>query len=528
MPDTWAATDGLGRKVPLARRAPRKDRFVAILAFLWQENVPGQGLYDLSKILKESTPPYGPVSAFHWWGEPRLGYYRMDDPAVIRRHAQMLSDAGVDAMIFDVTNGFTYDGNVRAVLSTFKKIRCEGGRTPGIAFITHAGSHGVARHLLESFYRDPSNDPLWFRWKGKPLLLADLKDLPSDLATAFTVRESWAWTKGQAWFGDGRDRWPWLDNTPQGFGWHEASDRPEEVAVAVAQHPVSNIGRSFHDGKEPDEKRTDKGLYFGEQWRRAREVDPELVFVTGWNEWIAQRFVSEGGQTFLGRRLAKGETFFVDQYSQEFSRDIEPMRGEHGDAYYYQLVSEVRKFKGARPVPRATAAKTIRIDRPFSQWRNVGPVYRDDLFDPFQRDYDGWNGAGRYVDTSGRNDLDEARLARDGKSVAFYVRCREPITAPEGSNWMVLRVNDLTINRRRTGRLAWIERNGTVVGKAPLRWEGREMQMVVSRKLFPAGPLRLRFQWTDNVSSLDDPLATLDSGDAAPNGRFRYVFREQD
>ena len=50
-------------------------------------------------------------------------------------------------------------------------------------------------------------------------------------------------------------------------------------------------------------------------------MDPEFVFVTGWNEWIAQRFLNEGGTSMLGRKLAKGETFFVDQYSQEYSRD---------------------------------------------------------------------------------------------------------------------------------------------------------------------------------------------------------------
>lgn len=63
--------------------------------------------------------------------------------------------------------------------------------------------------------------------------------------------------------------------------------------MAVAEHPLSNIGRSFHDGVQPETDRydvtpdTDKGLYFAEQWSRALEVDPEFVFVTGWNEWTA-------------------------------------------------------------------------------------------------------------------------------------------------------------------------------------------------------------------------------------------------
>jgi hypothetical protein len=36
---------------------------------------------------------------------------------------------------------------------------------------------------------------------------------------------------------------------------------------------------------------------------------------------------------------------FVDEFIQEFSRDIEPMNGGHGDNYYYQLVDYVRRYK---------------------------------------------------------------------------------------------------------------------------------------------------------------------------------------
>ncbi len=38
----------------------------------------------------------GPAHAMHHWGEPYLGYYVSNDEWVIRKHAQMLSDAGVD------------------------------------------------------------------------------------------------------------------------------------------------------------------------------------------------------------------------------------------------------------------------------------------------------------------------------------------------------------------------------------------------------------------------------------------------
>ena len=32
---------------------------------------------------------------YHYWGEPQYGYYLSADPWVLRRHAQLLADAGV-------------------------------------------------------------------------------------------------------------------------------------------------------------------------------------------------------------------------------------------------------------------------------------------------------------------------------------------------------------------------------------------------------------------------------------------------
>jgi len=45
----------------------------------------------------------------------------------------------------------------------------------------------------------------------------------------------------------------------------------------------------------------------------------------------------------------------VDAYNAEFNRDIEPMRGGSTDDLYYQLIANVRRFKGARPIPFASA-----------------------------------------------------------------------------------------------------------------------------------------------------------------------------
>lgn len=115
----------------------------------------------------------------------------------------------------------------------------------------------------------------------------------------------------------------------------------EQMTVGVAQNAVEGRlgslsekgahGRSFHDGIwDVRPNATWYGFNFMEQWSRALEIDPRFIFITGWNEWIAMRF-----DEFAG---IKEPVMFVDQFNQENSRDVEPMRGGHWDTYYYQMV----------------------------------------------------------------------------------------------------------------------------------------------------------------------------------------------
>jgi hypothetical protein len=565
MADTWVATDALGRTLPGARECglPRTNKTVGIFYFLWLENKPG-GLYDISKLLAANpdNPQYGPLHAFHHWGEPHLGYYVSDDEFVIRKHMQMLADAGVDVVVFDVTNALIYEKNYLAVCRVLEKMRAEGRVVPRISFIAYSSYAPTVQKLYTKLYAPKLHEDTWFSWKGKPLLLCPPEGLSPEVAGFFTVRHSWAWTKGHKWFGDGRDRWPWVDNYPQSFGWHDAPDKPEQISVCVAQHPTSNIGRSFHDGKEPPPAQRDpaRGICFAEQWKRALSVSPEFVFVTGWNEWVAQRFTNQGGINFLGKKLNVGETFFVDQYNQEFSRDIEPMRGGHGDNYYYQMVEGIRRYKGVRARPKASAPKTIAISSDFAAWSDVRPEFLDDIGDTAHRDHPGWGTRQKqpYINTSGRNDIEAAKVARDQDNLYFYVRTAAPLTTPTGAtNWMLLLLDtdgnarngwagyDFVVNRT-------IKNNGTTtleknvggwkwetVCEVKMAWRGNELQLAIPREALKLSvsrtaqlmgtdptPLKVDFKWADNIPGSGDPMDLIDQGDVAPNGRFNYRFEE--
>lgn len=549
-PDTWMAVDGLGRELPMHAETgpPRAGATVGMFHFIWHAGWRTSAIHDISRILEgnPAQPAWGPVHAPHWWGEPRLGYYRPDDRWVIRRHLQMLGDAGVDALIVDVSNGLTYDRERDALCEEILALRAQGRRAPGIAFLAWSKAPATVGRLWREFYQPGRHAEAWFRWKGKPLLLAPPEAIPAEAAGFFSRRTSWAWS-GQPWFGDGRDRWAWLDHHPQRAGWTDSPGRPEAMPVAVAQHPTSNIGRSFHRGRQPTGSgvRTAEGLCFDEQWRRALEVRPEFVLVTGWNEWVAQRFVAKPGENLrlLGRKLSPGDTYFVDLFNPEFSRDIEPMRGGHGDAYLWQLAGNVRRLKGARPPPPPASPTPggVANNPGHGSW-NSATAYLDDAGDADHRDHPGVPGAGQLVNRTGRNDLTEARVAHDGDRLGFLVRTQGTLTPPTGEDWMVLWIDtdadgrtgrlgyELRVNRRREtpGRCSVERWDGAVwkpAGEADLRVTAQALTLTLDQRMvWPTGPGALGFKWTDNVPADGEGMDFLDHGDSAPNARYRYRY----
>ena len=136
----------------------------------------------------------------------------------------MLSDAGVDMIMFDVTNQAIYLPVVKQICDVYTKMRKEGNKTPQISFIFNTNAKETLENLFDSFYGKNLYKELWFRWKGKPLIFCPPEGITPDMAGFFTVRHSWfcsAWD----WFGDGHDKCPWADIYPQKYGWQTRDDR---------------------------------------------------------------------------------------------------------------------------------------------------------------------------------------------------------------------------------------------------------------------------------------------------------------
>ncbi|WP_156309315.1 glycoside hydrolase family 71/99 protein [Sphingobacterium endophyticum] len=569
----WAFTDALGRKVISSEKgAPKRDKTVAMFYWTWHEGNDDTSyqVKNITNIVREypeamkdyDHPAWGTKKpGFFFWEEPLFGYYKTTDPWVLRKHAEMLADAGVDVVFFDCTNGsLTWQDSYEALFKTWDQAQKDGVKVPKIAFLLPFGPvpHSAVslRQLYKDVYQPGRYKNLWFIWKGKPGIMAYPDNLEKN-GTDLEIANFFTFRPGQPDYVDGptrNDQWAWLENYPQ-HGYAALNNgKFEQVAVGVAQNagPSTNghcsafnlpgtYGRSYskRNGFDP---RVDGYLYgwnFQEQWDRAFELDPELVFVTGWNEYIAGQWLPKDSWT--------GDPFsFVDQFDWTHSRDIEPNKGwgDKGDVYYQQLIDNVRKFKGLDPPTKVSEAKTIKIGNK-NEWDNVLPQFKHYAGNTIHRDHRG-RYSEYYTNNSGRNDIIEARVARDKADVFFYVETAEKLSPSTDPNWMMLFIDvdrdkstgwngyDYVINRvNPKNNKAVIEKNiagrweWESVGTAPTSIQNNRLEIAVSRSLLKLDgkPVNFEFKWNDNMQENGNIMDFYVNGDTAPGGRFNFVYK---
>ena len=559
------ATDALGRALPTSEEVgpERQGRFVGLFYWTWHTNFARMmEPFDLTRFLQAhptaindyNDPAWNGSKPAHFWSEPLFGYYRNTDSWVLRKHAEMLGEAGVDVIIFDCTNGSElWTESFMQLCEVFSKARHDGVATPQIAFhlafAPTLESRKAIHQLYNDFYAPGLYRDLWFMWKGKPLIMAYPDDLPQEILDFFTFRP------GQPDYQGGprnNDQWGWLEVYPQNKYVRNADGTFEEMPVGVAQNwsaergltamnAPNTFGRSYtHRYGQPPmldnlipPNITARGLNFQEQWERALETDPEFVFVTGWNEWIMGRF----------EEWKQQKNAFPDEFNIEKSRDIEPMKGGFGDNYYYQLIANIRRFKGMSDgrVQVPLTKKKINWD----YWKTVDNGFKTHRHNTMHRDSPGW-GSQHFVNNSGRNDLIEAKVAYDARNIYFYIECADSISPSTDPAWMRLFIDvdcnhatgwegyDYIVNRTPPTHGAsiletcyensWVWGHGV---RVPLKVEGNKMFVTIPCRhlgIRRGQPVRIQFKWSDNMQQEGDILDFLTNGDVAPLGRFNYEF----
>jgi len=599
--DTWVATDGLGRVMPTSKEVGKlktdKSRTVGMFYITWhtRDNHTGHPYTaDVTKILEKDDSCRFDMHRRAWnynmflhWGEPEYGYFLSQDEYVCRHDMSMLSDAGVDVLIMDVTNATFYWKEWEVLFGTMEKMIAEGNKVPQMCFWAYNGDvFKVVQTLYEAFYKTPKYKDLWFYWDGKPLLLYNAEpeivdpngktndfgadaDYSPEVKSFFTLRNMW-WgdyeCKGKPYVGT-EDNWCFgysmndtrvSAKTPaQRASLHNG--QIEEMAVTPAQHPSSVVGKSWRVntgqpelgkgdmpvkafvpwlGKEVDNPSV-YGIYFQDRWDEALEADPPFIYLNDWNEWSAGRWP---GKEFLHRPM---DLWFIDQYNGEFNRTIAPVKDKaFSDNYYMQMVQNIRRYKGVRPVPVNRGIANFSADGDFSKWDKISVSYYDTRGDVAHRNEDGYGNC-HYTNKSGRNDIVLSRVAVGQKNICFYVCTDKNLSSWRDSHWMLL-----FIDADRNNRTGWcgydyavnlkvLDSNTTTLQKYDAstgKWQtvsvvnyalkDNKLEIQIPRASIglTGGSLNFDFKWCDNPANLDDAISLCTDGDSAPNRRFNYRF----
>ena len=552
-----AATDELGRSVVSAGES---KKLVGIFYFLFNGDGGENGPYDVTKIIENDPEAYlsgerweaaggGPFLSSHHWGEPLFGYYFQTDKWVLSRHCQMLTDAGIDFLVFDTTNNDIYYDRVTALLDVWYNYYLDGRKVPKLAFYTNTDSGKRMNEIYDAYYNNPELkekyprlDELWFRWNGKPMIVGHKNSgQRKEVSKYFRIKDS-QWPSTDDPKSKKRDGFPWIEfiNLETLNAYYKNSPIDKSImSVSVAQHcdtvhmsssafyGHNDHGRSWHDGaKDTSDGAVLRGYNFAEQWDYAIKLDPDIIFITGFNEWMALRLSGENEPIL-----------FFDECDAEYSRDVEPAAGILGDNYYMQMVQYIAKFK--RSTAKISHGKDVSIDvsGDFSQWsgKEIKAVYRDYKNDVADRNSPGY-GTNYYSDTSGRNDIVNAKVTEDRENVYFYVDTADTLTAPAEKGWMTLFINtngktgyNFVINRvsPENGKTSVEAIGGSGYekkGEAEIRFEGNKLMIGVSKALLGLEEnVSFTFKWADNYEE-GNIMSFYTKGDSAPYGRLNWVY----
>lgn len=303
-------------------------------------------IFDNSEILK-GKGDWGPIHAFHWWGKPAAGYYCLaENDDLLRKHAEMLRDAGIDFVFIDSSNQPNQAGSGPMIIDPFDKMIEIWSQVPGAPKIVPWLPITGEGDMIDYFDRKMSEHPqMAFIYQGKPLLLAVAPKSKREsaqfkaLESRYTIRQMWGLLNPEQLKSG---EWSFMQPCDRSFksrGGNEICNQgisyhnglPEQISVTAAYQfdYTSNT-----DPKSPSSAVPKlNGRTLIRQLQTAY-LHPEvpIVTITGWNEWIAQRQFP-GGKF---EHFPNGNKVFVDSYNNQYNRDLEP-GGELGD-YYYKLL----------------------------------------------------------------------------------------------------------------------------------------------------------------------------------------------
>lgn len=549
-------TDDYGREIVAVDGREEDKVYVGMFFFLTLgQHTNHSGIYDVSKITVDGTDldafqsdsAASPLGAAHIWGEPVWGYYNSTDEWVIRKQIELLTMAGIDFIVLDTSNGVLYKKVTDVLFKVMLDFSEKGYNVPKVMYYLQANNADNSTYFssLETvynyFYADAKYENLWFAPNGKPMITRH------ELATDTVIQN---YKNGIYWdFFEFKTRqWPINDVFKEdGASWMEF-EYPQPLhgdwmSVSVAQHysvRFSDIygthGRGWNEATyKNDHTDFGSGLNYQTQWDTAFDSknsgsNLKYTFITGWNEWVAEK--KYDGVTY----------FTVDQFNEEYSRDIEPTMNSIGDNFYLQTVNNIKKFNYTEAKHYVYPKTNVDITSDSSAWDSIRG-FVDFSGDATERNSIGMVAKKTYTNKTNRNDIETIKVARDDDYMYFRVTCAADITAYQSGDegWMNILINtdnandtfngyNYVINRSVSGNVTKVMKSKggklTEVGEGEVYVYGEAM--IVKVPLATLGltfqNYHIQFKVADNIADFSDYRSFYNTGDAAPIGRLNYEY----
>ena len=316
---------------------------------------------------------FGPPPANFWglnceWGIPELGKYVSADLKIIDQHTEWLASAGIDFVFIDWSNNCFYmaDGSsqhkhIEDSTYTFVKRQVQrkkegkpylqycifigsckdfanplGGPNAGCELV-HDPVKGMTKkadQIYDQYIKDPEFASLYWNLDGKPFLSSFV---------IFCEKEGRTWSHPKFTYrpmtADIKERFP------KDIFWSTIENRFEQGYTSGKDGGVEcvTVNPMLRGTWPPDENPNPgpgkmqsvgrkNGATFRRMWDHAISLKPKIVMVGWWNQWTG---------------CPENHSGHNENWDQEYSLDIEPMKGGHGDLYLQIMKEQISKYKNS-------------------------------------------------------------------------------------------------------------------------------------------------------------------------------------
>lgn len=561
------AIDSLGRV--MQSKATGNEKKVGIFSSLWM----GQpclfsDIYNSDEILKMENgadillsvdtydPQIAPANEFYYPFEPLFGYYNAADEWVIRKHLALLAMAGIDFIMFDVTNGVIYELAYKKYMAEAAKMIDDGLPAPKICFYTHSRSLDTIRALYEQVYRNGFYAQSWFTLDGKPLMIGyslsyfdileaksrgDADYRPEELSTEILDFFTF---KNPIWPGDtlvpNDSAIPWMDWSypQQKYGnimnvSASSHNRPPYSCNITHGDSWGNRGRGYDLTQNKNiSSNAASGTLYQKLWENAINNDPDIITLCNWAGSLSVKTLTTD--------YGLNEYTLCDSLNAEFSTDIEPMNGNYMDNFLIQTAINIRQYKESDTVLHKTENKSVSLNS-LKGWSDVQAVYRDFTTETSARNYVGSAKTVSYTQPKADNDIISVRICRDSKNIYMLIQTKEPPVL--SSNHLNVLIGTGTPCQKGFAGYEYIllpnenaydlyhfdddcttVYNGSKTKCANASYSINGCYLQIQLPISAIGKSEFYFKVADSIENPNDIMSYYVSGESLPMGRFSFYF----